>query len=152
MAPNLRKKHKLFVETSNELPTKYRSNCPIGLKKKWKQTTHFLTSYGLLFLLCTSDQQKSKKLLRGLSSEHSYQSLFATGPVVSEKNIKTLQTTTDANWWQYPTWPFGSGELKKNTPTNGHHQIVNDTIKFGNLFYRPLRFGFSNVYLLYHGA
>jgi hypothetical protein len=21
--------------------------------------------------------------------------------------------TTDAKWWQYLTWPFGSGELKK---------------------------------------
>jgi hypothetical protein len=31
------------------------------------------------------------------------------------KYEKVNGRTTDAKWWQYLTWPFGSGELKKET-------------------------------------
>jgi hypothetical protein len=32
------------------------------------------------------------------------------------KYVKVNGRTTDAKWWQYLTWPFGSGELKKLFP------------------------------------
>jgi hypothetical protein len=42
--------------------------------------------------------------------------LVPFGPVVSEELIKIWKVngrTTDVKWWQYLTWPFGSGELKR---------------------------------------
>jgi hypothetical protein len=32
--------------------------------------------------------------------------------------------TTDAKWWQYLTWPFGSGELKKNMERPKSYDIL----------------------------
>ena len=101
-----------------------RLKCKRKRKKDWlknkfstyiqKQTTpFFFTPLGLLFLLCTSDRQ-NKKFLRGTSNEHSYKIWFKLAQWFHRRRLKckSLWTTTDAKWWQYLTWPFGSSELK----------------------------------------
>jgi hypothetical protein len=48
-------------------------------------------------------------------------------------NVKSLQTTdnrrqtTDAKWWQWFTWTFGSGELKRGT----YHLWIRLCISYG---------------------
>ena len=58
-----------------------------------------------------------KQLWRGPFNEHSYQVWFQLTPWYQRRRLKckSLRMTmlsTDAKWWQYFTWPFGSGELK----------------------------------------
>jgi hypothetical protein len=63
-----------------------------------------LTPLGLLFLLCTSDQQQ-KHIFVGdhpLNSHIKYGSNWPSG-----FRKEGLRTTTDAKWWKYLTWAFG---------------------------------------------
>ena len=61
--------------------------------------THILTSLGLFFLLCTSDQQKTHTFCRGPSNEHSYPVWFQLVQWFQRRRLKCkslwIMTTTD---------------------------------------------------------
>ena len=40
------------------------------------------------------------------------------------KYEKVIGRTTDAKWWQYLTWPFGSGELKRKKSRRGRRTTI----------------------------
>jgi hypothetical protein len=85
----------------------------------WKLSTQYIqqqkTHFGILFFSCTSNQQNN--INWGPSYEHSYQVWFQKRRLKCKSLWMTTSTmtvpmpTTDAKWWQYPTWPFRSVEL-----------------------------------------
>ena len=84
----------------------------ILIKNNWTPFWHLWAS---CFLLCNSTQQKNHKLCRDPSNEHSYQVWFQLAKWFQRRRLKCKslrKTTIDTKWWQYLTWPFGSGELK----------------------------------------
>jgi hypothetical protein len=40
------------------------------------------------------------------------------------KYEKVIGRTTDAKWWQYLTWSFGSGELKRKKSRRGRRTTI----------------------------
>jgi hypothetical protein len=54
-----------------------------------------------------------KHLCKILYKTSSFNSIRPTNKI---KIWKVNGRTTDAKWWQYLTWPFGSGELKSYGP------------------------------------
>ena len=71
---------------------------PHKKQMKNKSFTSFLKPLGLLFLMCTSDQQKQYKICRGPFNEYSYQvqTRFVRWQV-SQKKIKMSKYTGDAS-------------------------------------------------------
>ena len=86
--PILKINHTLLIEQSNEHSYQVWFNWPSGFREEdKKQTTPFLTHLGLLFLVCTSVQQSTKKI-QMVIQWISLPSFVLISQVVSEKKIK----------------------------------------------------------------
>ena len=74
-----------------------------------------------------AEWNEMKKLYRGSYIDAFCQVWFHLAQLFHQSRLKyekVIGRTTDAKWWQYLTWPFGSGELKRKKSRRGRRTTI----------------------------